>query len=132
VLCLTVVPALADTTLKTFVANTPGSPLHISQCSAELADTDVGNIDYYFRPRAEYKNVSARSIKALEIDFILMDGFDTKLMTKGGLDSTGLDAGSSDHGSWEWINFPQSTSEVKCIVDRVKFTDGTSWHNPNS
>lgn len=120
-------PTFADRGLESIVYNAPGAPVHIDSCDARLDDTDVGNVDYYFHPRASYTNVSAKNIKALRIKFLLMDGFDTPLATRGGIDSDGLTSGSSSHGSWEWIAFPEATSEVKCSLDRVKFTDGTGW-----
>ena len=122
-------PALADTTLQTTIYNYPNAPVKITACSASLDDTDVGNVDYYLRPKASYYNASSKDIKALELKFILMDGFDTIIGRKGGIDHDGLSAGNSDNGSWEYIAFPNTTSEVKCVLERVKFTDGTTWTN---
>jgi hypothetical protein len=122
--------ASAEETLKTTFTNEVSSPLQITECSAMLLDTEVGNIDYWFQPHAVYSNKSHRDIKAIEIRFTLMDGFDTVLTRKFGIDSDGVEAGRLGGGTWKWIGFPQATSEVTCSVAKVKFTDGATWINP--
>lgn len=123
----TLTPVNADTTLKTIIVNTSSAPIHIDTCTAMTEDTAVGNENYYFKPRASYSNVSQKTIKALEIQFTILDDFDTQLARKGGIDGDGLGVGQSSHGVWSYISFPETIAIIKCSVQRVKFMDGSSW-----
>ena len=66
-------------------------------------------------------------MKFLEIQFTILDDFDTQLARKGGIDGDGLGVGQSSHGVWSYISFPETIAIIKCSVQRVKFMDGSSW-----
>ena len=126
---LTAPPASATQTLSASTTNYAGAPFTLDACSATLADTDFGNVDYYFRPDAAFTNRSARTIVALKILFVVRDGFDDELERYIGLDDTRMPRGTQIEGSWEWINIHSTARTVTCMPYAARFSDGTTWTN---
>jgi hypothetical protein len=122
-----VAPAVAARTLTTSIATQPFSPLRIDGCTANLSDTDVGNLDYYINRDTRVTDLDPRGIIAYRLRFDLTNAFGDGLRTLYGEDTDPVFAGKTVKGSWRQINTSQTAESVRCSVDTVKFVSGELW-----
>lgn len=137
-LLLSTLPAAATQSLTTYILPQYDSPVTINGCWAGLADTDVGNVDYYQQQSVQFTITGSRTAIAVRFMFELDSAFNEKLDsiygTVTGEFSTGvlIDRAHSPIGivvpMWSTINIWPATAEVLCAVDTVRFTDGTIWN----
>ncbi|HEY0393942.1 MAG TPA: hypothetical protein VGD01_05560 [Candidatus Elarobacter sp.] len=121
--------ASASLTLNTSTVNFNDAPLTIVNCAATLADTEFGNVNYYFRPHAGYVNASSKMIVAVKVVFVVRDAFDEKLDEYVGQDDAIIGAGNHGNASWEWLNLHDTARNVTCMPYMARFSDGTTWTN---
>src|SRR5579862_3488023 len=132
------ITAPADQRLAT-VANGPSVPVRIDACAAQLADTSVGNVNYWIDEEVKFTNAGGQPITALRFQFDLLYAFGSRLRTMYG-DVQGefspgvliephydMVAERFTSNVWSAINIDPNVSEVACSVSRVRFQDGTVW-----
>jgi len=134
------VPAVTgqtNTALQVSIAIQPTSPIGITNCFAGLADTSVGNVDYYVWESVQFVNVADATVTAIRFRFDLSTSFDEPLTslfgTMDGEFSHGvnIDKAHAPIGTitadWSNINIWPGAHQIVCSVDTVRFANGQIW-----
>jgi hypothetical protein len=135
--------AAGATNVKTAIRPQPAAPVQVTTCSAQINDSDVGNTRYWLDVDAVYHNGSTKRAMTVRLRFDLFNDFDESTGDEFGIERDAVDpgadsntllpdvkrpAGAAYYPTWESINLHDTTTELICSVDTVKFDDGTQWH----
>ncbi len=148
-LTLTAESARADERYRTTVINAHGSPVQINDCEARASDFTSGSsldpgatiANYYLTLGVNFTNTSKKTLKDVQFDFTSFDASGSVIRSAHIAVSQDAAAGNltmtpgavidlTGPKGWQGVN--QTTKDhISCAVERVDYSDGTSWTNPS-
>jgi hypothetical protein len=112
-----------------------GSPVTVVGCngSLEYVNSGYGTSFYRLVTNAEFKNTSAKTAVAVLIRFQLENAFGDVLGQIFGQSSGQFSSGIEIDGQkWTGTYIWPGLSVIRCSVNRVLFSDGTTWKDSNA
>lgn len=123
----------AERVLATTIVNAK-APLTILACEVSVSATQGAgeNIIDHVRARLQYDNVARREIAAVRSVLVGRDGAGNVVRPAHGLDDrAGVKPGATGGGVWTFDRVNERWERVDCVLDRVRYADGSVWETPD-
>jgi hypothetical protein len=95
-------------------------PVTITSWNASLEDD-------YWMTTLVYKNVSGKTITAIQFDLTLVDAFGEEQDSFTAVSNVRVAPGDTHEGTWKEIAMDSVGTKVRVSVYRVLFSDGSIW-----
>lgn len=80
-------PALCQASIPSAVLFQSTAPIRIDQCVADVRDSSVGNVRYYFETAVDFTNTSSKTVTAVRFRFTTFNAFHEPLRSYTGTSS---------------------------------------------